>query len=215
MYKHTFKVVQNGVPVTEAKKVMVLVHGRGGSAEGILPLAQQFAFKPDLAIAPAAVHNSWYPYSFLAPRNENQPALASGLENLETIVSDLHNQGIQGENICLFGFSQGACLVLEYLARFGGQNETGRSQLGAVIAFTGGLIGSQVETTEYQANLQGTSVWISGGDQDHHVPLERMEATASILKNLGARVNLEVYPGKPHSISYEEIEAANHWLQET
>lgn len=202
MYTHDKKYISAGMPVQQAKAALVLLHGRGGTAANIISLANEFELKDVAIYAPQATHNSWYPYSFMAPEKENQPALDSALENIDHLVKQIEEQGIVANKIYFSGFSQGACLTLEYAGRYA-------RTYGGIVAFTGGLIGEQLITERYKGDFNGTPILISTGDPDPHVPLSRVEETVSILKALNANITLNVYPGKPHSIAPVEIEATN------
>lgn len=184
---------------------MVLVHGRGGNAEDILTMASHLKVKDFALLAPQATNNTWYPHSFMAPLRENQPWLSSGLEILEDLVTTITAQGIDTENIFLLGFSQGACLTLEFVTR----NAT---KFGGVVAFTGGLIGDKLSLEHYHGDLKGTPVFLGTGDPDAHVPVERVHQTRKILEDMNAVVTEKVYKNKPHSISQDEIEQANRLI---
>jgi predicted esterase len=187
-----------GAPPGEASGALVLVHGRGGSAEDILGLADALG-RPDLAVlAPRAAGNTWYPQSFLAPVEANEPGRSSGLAVLESIVSELAASGIPADRVILAGFSQGACLTLEYVARH-------PRRYGAVAGLTGGLIGPPGSLGGYEGSLEGTPVFLGSGDPDPHVPWARVKETAEILGRLVADVELERYPGRPHTVSEDEL----------
>lgn len=206
MYIHQKYSIQCGADLENADKIMILLHGRGSSAQGVISLGESFDFKKFHRIMPEATRNSWYPYGFMAPVEQNQPALDSALEVLQSIFDQLIKKGKKAEDIMIVGFSQGACLALEFSARLG-------EKLGGVVAFTGGLIGENLDLTLYKKGLN-SPVWISGGDEDFHVPLERMEESKNVLENLGAEVHLQIYPGKPHSIDYEELQESKKWISE-
>jgi len=181
------------------------MHGRGGTAADILSL-QRFLNVEDFAlVAPQATNNSWYPYSFMAPEEQNQPALDSAIQMVDDTIQALLIQGIELEHIYFLGFSQGACLTLEYVAR-------NAHKYGGVIAFTGGLIGEELLIDRYQGDFAATPVLVTTSDPDPHVPLPRVEESVSVLEKLGANVRSQVYKGKAHSISREELELANELL---
>jgi phospholipase/carboxylesterase len=202
MYTHDNKYISAGTPVQQAKAALVMLHGRGGSASDIIRLAKLFNLKDVAIYAPQATSNSWYPYSFMVPEEQNQPALDSAIEGIGHLVKQIEADGIATDNIYLLGFSQGACLALEYVGR-------NAKRYGGVVAFTGGLIGRGLVNERYQGDFNGTPILITTGDHDPHVPLSRVEESVKVLKGLGADVTLEVYPGKPHSISPDEIGLAN------
>lgn len=201
MYTHNNNYVTAGAPAAEAKAALVMLHGRGGGAADIIRLGKVFNLADTTIYAPEATNNSWYPYSFMAPEQQNQPALNSALEQIDALINDIEAAGIAPEHIYFAGFSQGACLTLEYVAR-------NAKRYGGAIAYTGGLIGEQLVTERYKGHFNGTPILITTGDRDPHVPLDRVEESVEVLKKLGAQVTLKVYPGKPHSIWQEEIELA-------
>jgi predicted esterase len=186
--------------------VLVLLHGRGATAESILALHGELLLPTIAAVAPQAAGYSWYPHSFLAPIEANQPFLDSALRRIEGIVDQLLDSGVPTNKIALLGFSQGACLTTEYVARH-------PRRYGAVIAFTGGLIGPPGTPREYAGSLAGTSVFLGTSDPDAHVPFERVQETAAVFKRMGADVDLRRYPGMPHTINEEELAAARSLLQ--
>lgn len=202
MYTHEHKYINAGTPVHQAKAALVMLHGRGGTAANIISLASEFDLKDVAIYAPQATHNSWYPYSFMAPEQENEPALSSALESVEALVKEIMADGVPAYRIYFMGFSQGACLTLEYVGR-------NAKRYGGAVAFTGGLIGQELVTQRYKGDFAGTPILITTGDPDPHVPLSRVEESVAVLKALGADVTLKVYKGRPHTISPDEIELAN------
>jgi phospholipase/carboxylesterase len=201
MYTHDNKYISAGMPVQQAKTALVMLHGRGGTAADIIRLAKLFNLKDAAIYAPQATNNSWYPYSFMVPEVQNQPALDSAIGSIDHLVKQIEADGIGADRIYFLGFSQGACLTLEYIGRNG-------KRYGGAVAFTGGLIGQELITARYRGDFNGTPILITTGEHDPHVPLSRVEESAEILKGLGANVTLQVYPDKPHSISPDEIELA-------
>ena len=198
---HTKNIILGGRPLTAATRALIMVHGRGASAEDILSLADHLPVKDYALLAPEATGHSWYPYSFLAPPAQNQPWLGSALNLLGTVVDDILAAGIAKDKIFFLGFSQGACLTLEFAAR-------NAARYGGVAAFTGGLIGDKIYTENYKGNFDGTPVFIGTGDHDPHVPLQRVEATTALLRSMDADVTEKVYPGRPHTILAEEMAEA-------
>jgi phospholipase/carboxylesterase len=196
---HTKKVVTAGQPVAQASKVLIMIHGRGASAEDILSLANYLPVKDYALIAPQASGGTWYPYSFMAPPAQNEPGLSSALGVLKEIVADVVAQGIKQENIYFLGFSQGACLTLEFITR----NAT---RYGGAVAFTGGLIGDKIYTENYSGDFGGTPVFIGTSNPDPHVPVERVLASEKILQQMNAAITVKVYPGMGHTVSADEIE---------
>ncbi len=178
---------------------------RSRSAEGIIALAEHLNLNNAAIFAPQATNNSWYPYSFMAPTEQNQPALDSALKLIDNIVADIIKQGIPSDKIYFLGFSQGACLSLEYVAR-------NAAAYGGIIAYTGGLIGNELITKNYQGDFQHTPILVTTGDPDPHVPLQRVKESVEILEGLKAEVSLRVYKGRPHTIQMEEIQLANELI---
>jgi phospholipase/carboxylesterase len=188
-----------GEPVDAASAVVILVHGRGSTAQEILSLGSLLA-KPGLAfLAPQAPNNTWYPYSFLSPLDANQPYLDDALEILGDLVSQLGSDDILGKHILLLGFSQGACLTLEFTARNAGR-------FGGVVGLSGGLIGPPEMQFSYPGSLDGTPVFLGCSDPDPHIPLERVYETKRVLQEMGARVTERIYPNLGHTINDDEIE---------
>ncbi|PKV63509.1 alpha/beta hydrolase [Pontibacter ramchanderi] len=199
MYTHEKKVLTQGKPLSETGKALILIHGRGATPTSILPLAHELGADDFTRYAPQATNNTWYPYSFMAPADQNQPALDSALELIDETVKDIQAQGIASKDIYLLGFSQGACLTAEYASRHA-------QRFGGLLIFTGGLIGQELDTSHYKGNFEGTPVLITTGDPDSHVPVSRVDETVKQLESMGAKVTRKVYPGRPHTIIEEEIE---------
>jgi len=191
----------------EADATLVLVHGRGATAEGMLRIHRALGLERLAALAPQAAGNAWYPQSFLAPLESNQPFLDSALGRLDRRVSDLIERGLASERIALLGFSQGACLVTELAARH-------PRRYGAVMGLCGGLIGPPGTPRDYRGSLASTPVFLGASDPDPHVPFARVEETAEVLKRMGARVELRRYPGMPHAINDDELDACRELLRE-
>ena len=202
---HQKNIITAGTKIGEAKKVLIMLHGRGGSAQDILSLANHLEVNDFALIAPQATNNTWYPYSFLAPPQQNEPWLSSALSLLTDITGDITDQGISNENIFFCGFSQGACLTLEFTARHA-------KKYGGIVAFTGGLIGNKIERENYKGNFQNTGVFIGTSDPDVHVPVERVYATSNIFREMGANVREKIYPDMGHTITEDEIREANRIL---
>jgi phospholipase/carboxylesterase len=199
---HEKKVITAGKNVDDADKALILVHGRGASAQDILGLAYSLNVEDYALIAPQATNATWYPYSFLAEPANNEPWLSSALSLLEEIVSELNESGITDENIFFAGFSQGACLTLEYVTR-------NARRWGGVAAFTGGLIGDKIYPSKYKGNFAQTPVFIGSSDPDPHVPVVRVHETAQLLQSLNAHVTERIYPNIGHTIIDGEIREAN------
>ena len=190
-----------GRPVSDARVAMILVHGRGGAAAEILSLGEHWNQSVYAYLAPQAPDNTWYPQSFLAPIEQNQPQLDQALERIGGLLADLAAAGIPPERVVLGGFSQGACLVSEYVAR-------NPRRYGGVFVFSGGLI-----TLNHTGDLDGTPVFMGNSDHDSHVPHARFEESAAIFAALNASVDARVYPGMPHTIVQEELDAVGRMMQ--
>ncbi|MBV8202239.1 MAG: phospholipase [Acidobacteria bacterium] len=209
-------VLSAGRPPAAAPAAVILVHGRGGSAEDILGLVPELG-RPDLAyLAPQAAGSSWYPYRFMAPLEQNEPWLSSGLALLDALLGGLAAAGIGAERTMLLGFSQGACLSLELAAR------TARPY-GAVAGLSGALIGppgtprdgsARREGAAGTAGLDGTPVLLGCSDSDPHIPLERVHETARVMTALGGQVSEQIYPAMGHTINADEIERLRRLLDE-
>ncbi len=202
---HTKNIITAGQDLHKAQKALFLVHGRGGHANDILFLADELAVNDFALLAPQATGNTWYPYSFMAPQSQNEPYLFSALNTLKSLVADINEAGISNENIYFLGFSQGACLTLEYVAR-------NAARYGGVVAFTGGLIGDKINRSNYAGDFGGTPIFIGTSDPDPHVPVERVYATTNILKEMNAAVTEKVYAGMGHTINQDEIDQANNLI---
>lgn len=192
------RLVQAGAPLEEAKAAMILLHGRGSNPEDILSLIPYLEAPGWSFLAPQASGYTWYPYSFLAPREQNEPHLSSALHMLEEIFLQVGEAGIPAGRVFLLGFSQGACLVSEYAAR------NPRPYAGLAV-LSGGLIGEQLEEDSYAGSLAGVPVFLGCSDIDPHIPKERVLESEHILASMGARVTARLYPGMGHTIIEDEI----------
>ena len=212
-------VFESGVPVQEAATAVVLLHGRGATADSILRLFESLDLPDIAAFAPQAAGATWYPHSFLAPVQSNQPHLDSALRLVDSVVTTLARRvpkrergrplvqrGFDLPRIALLGFSQGACLACEYAARH-------PHRYGAVIGFSGGLIGPPGTKFDYPGGFERAPVFLGASDIDPHVPLERVRETAATFRRMDALVNLRVYPGMPHTINKDELDAARELLK--
>jgi predicted esterase len=198
-------VLRSGAALEEASGAVVLLHGRGGSAEDILGLSQDL-YVPGLAyLAPQAAGHTWYPYSFLVPLERNEPWLSSALQKVSDTLELGRRAGLRDDQIVICGFSQGACLATEFIARH-------PKRYAGLIAFTGGLIGPPDADLKHSGNLEGTPALLSAGDQDPHVPWTRVEQSAKILTEMGALVTLKRYVAKPHMISRAERELGRQMI---
>ncbi len=182
----------------DARAVMVMIHGRGATAQSILSLAEVLR-RPEFSyVAPQAAGNTWYPYTFLSPLAENEPGLSSALEVIADLLAMFEARGFPPERVMLLGFSQGACLATEFAAR-------NARRYGGVVGLSGGLIGDDETPRDYPGSLQGTPVFLGCSDVDFHIPKERVELTADVLRRLGGEVDLRLYPGMGHTVNEEEI----------
>lgn len=197
-------VLAAGAPLSpEVPGAVVMVHGRGATAESILELAAEFR-RPDLAyLAPQAAGFAWYPYSFLAPLPQNEPWLTSALGLLGSVLDHLEEQGVPPERTVLLGFSQGACLASEFAARNAGRFPRG---LGGLVALSGGLIGPPGTPRQYPGTLAGTPVFLGCSDRDPHIPKPRVDESAEVLAEMGAEVTERIYPGLGHTVNEDELE---------
>jgi phospholipase/carboxylesterase len=198
----SLEIITDGVPLNEAKKALIMIHGRGAGAHDILSIAKHLEVKKFALAAPQAENRTWYPYSFLVPIEENEPSFSKSLDAIHQVVVAIQQNGIEKENIYFLGFSQGACLALEFTAR-------NAAKYGGIVAFTGGLIGDKVYEDHYTGNFENTPIFIGTSDPDFHVPVERVNETAALLEKMGASVTKKIYPNMGHTISQDEIDLAN------
>jgi len=196
--------LRRGRDAAAARLVLVAVHGRGASAADILSLAAELDLDDAAFVAPEAAGHTWYPNSFLAPLADNEPYLSSALALIDRIVSDLQAH-VAPERIGLVGFSQGACLILEYAARHA-------RRYAAVVGFSGGVIGPPGTPRDYAGEMAGTPVFLGCSDIDAHIPLPRVHETAEVFRRLGAAVDERIYPGMGHLVNRDEIDAVRTLL---
>jgi len=199
MHHHNKQLITSGKTLKEASRVMIMIHGRGATAESILSLADHLPVDDFALIAPQATMNTWYPYSFMAPVQQNEPALSSALELLEAIVDDIQSAGHQAEDIYFLGFSQGACLSSEYVAR-------NAKRYGGVFVLSGGIIGAEIDRNNYQGDFQQTPILLGCSDVDAHIPLQRVKDSTRIFQEMGANVSEQIYPNAPHTVFQEELD---------
>lgn len=192
-------IVTHGLSPNDADLAMIMIHGRGASAESIITLSEEFDTGNIHYRAPQASQSTWYPYSFLQPTERNEPGLSSGLQVIFDIISDLEEKGISKEKIILLGFSQGACLSTEFVARH-------PARFGGLIALSGGLIGESVQSENYKGDLNGTPYFVGCSDVDPHIPVKRVDKSVEVLEKLGANVTKKIYPGMGHTVNQDEIE---------
>jgi predicted esterase len=200
------RVERRGPDPARARVTAILVHGRGASPEDILGIADEIGSSEIAYLAPAAPGGTWYPYSFLAPLAQNEPYLTAALDTLATLVAELEAAAIGSDRIALIGFSQGACLSLEYAARHA-------RRYAAIIGFSGGLIGPPGTPRAYAGGFESTPVFLGCSDIDPHIPLERVTESAEVLGRMGAAVDTRIYPRMGHIINRDEIDAASALLR--
>lgn len=202
---HKKNIQTAGKPLNEAKKALIMIHGRGADARDILGLASHLNVSEYALLAPEATNNTWYPYSFMVQPAQNEPWLSSALDLLKEMVDEVTKQGITPENIYLLGFSQGACLALEFAAR-------NAQKMGGIVALTGGLIGDKINKENYSGNFNETPIFMGTGNPDPHVPIERVKESADLLERMNAKVHLKIYEGRPHTISQDEVKVVNQLI---
>jgi len=194
--------VKAGIALDKANKVAIMIHGRGATAESIMSLKNHLNLDDFALIAPQASGNTWYPYSFMAPDATNEPAFSKAFKTIDEIVNDLKSKGFTTDQIFLIGFSQGACLSLEYAT----QNA---QKYGGVVAFTGGLIGENINPDKYKGDFNGTKVFIGSSQRDMHVPLFRIEDSAELIKERGGNIKTLIFKDSEHTIRKEEVDWVN------
>ena len=199
---HKKEIITAGKNIHDSTRALILIHGRGATAEDILGLGQELHTTDFALFAPQATNYTWYPYSFLAPVTQNEPWLSSAISVLGEIVNDINKQGIPSERIYIAGFSQGACLTLEFATRHA-------QKWGGIAAFTGGLIGDKLNLDNYKGDFQKTPIVIGSSNPDPHIPVERVQESTKVLRSLNADVIEKIYPNLGHTISYDEIAIAN------
>lgn len=202
---HQKHVLVKGKKLGEAERVLVMLHGRGANAEDILSLATYLKVSEFTLLAPQATNNSWYPNSFLAPPYTNEPWLSSAISIIDEITEDINGNGIANSNIFYLGFSQGACLTLEYVTR-------NAQKYGGVVAFTGGLIGDKIYEQHYTGDFESTPVFIGTSDPDPHVPVQRVQDSVKQMRSMNAQVTEKIYKNMGHTINEDEIQMVNNLI---
>ncbi|WP_143962654.1 alpha/beta hydrolase [Litoribacter populi] len=196
------EISREGLSLQEANKVAIMIHGRGANANSILSLKDYLNLEGFALLAPNAQNGTWYPYSFMAPDAQNEPAFSQAIKQIGELVQECMEQGFDSEDIFFIGFSQGACLALEYAAQHA-------SKYGGVIAFTGGLIGEKIREEKYQGDFAGTKVFIGSSNRDMHVPLSRIQDSAKLIEKMGANVKTLIFEDPQHTIREEEMDWVN------
>lgn len=192
-------ILMAGEPLDRAQAAMLLVHGRGARAEDILSLANEFNQPGFAYVAPQAAGNTWYPNRFLVPLEQNEPWLSSAFAFVGSALSQIVNAGISLDRVMLLGFSQGACLTLEFAAR-------NAQHYGGIVGLSGALIGPDDAPRDYGGSFDGTPFFLGCSDVDFHVPKERVDQTAEVVKKLGASVTERLYPNMDHTVNQDEID---------
>lgn len=205
---HTKQFITAGRELEAKGKVLIMLHGRGASADDIITIAEHLNTGDFTLLAPQATNHSWYPYSFMAPPAQNEPWLSSALSLLKEITADLEQKGIRSEDMYFLGFSQGACLTLEFVTR-------NAKKYGGVVAFTGGLIGDKIYNENYSGDFAGTPVFLGTSDPDPHVPVQRVNDSAVLLEKMNAAVTKKIYKNMGHTISQDEINQVNELIFKT
>ena len=198
-------VLRGGVPVERARLVAILIHGRGASAADILSLSEELTAGDVAYLAPQAAGSTWYPMSFMSPISQNEPGITSGLRTIARLIAEVAAQGVPQERVMLLGFSQGACLSLEFAARRAGR-------YAAVIGLSGGLIGPPGTPRAYAGTFESTPVFLGCSDVDAHIPLARVRESADIFRRMGAAVDERIYPRMGHTVNQDELQAVNALL---
>lgn len=198
-------VLHAGAPIESARLAVICIHGRGASAEDILGLASELGTTDVAYLAPQAAGGSWYPFSFLAPLAQNEPGLSSALGIVDGLVHALNQQGIPADRVAFVGFSQGACLSLEYAARHA-------ARYAGIAGLSGGLIGPPGTARDYAGQFEKTPVFLGCSDIDPHIPVERVRESAEVFRHMGASVDERIYPRMGHTVNRDELEAVRALL---
>lgn len=200
-------VLMAGEPLEDAQAAMIMLHGRGASAEDILSLTAELDQPGFVYLAPQASGNTWYPNSFLTPIAGNEPGISSGLAVIEALLEHLAQTSIAPERTVLLGFSQGACLSLEFVARHA-------RHYGGIAGLSGGLIGPDGTPRDYTGSLADTPIFLGCSDVDMHIPKQRVQLTAEVLERLGGKVTMRLYPRMGHTVNRDELEAVRRIMKD-
>ena len=196
-----------GTPLKQARAALIMLHGRGATADDILSLASEFDADGLAYLAPQAANSTWYPYRFLEPLERNEPWLSSALQVVDDLIAHVNAAGLPADRLMLLGFSQGACLTLEYAARHA-------QRYGGIVGLSGGLIGPEGTPRNYPGSFGGTPIFLGCSDIDFHIPLERVRESARVMRQLGGDVTERIYPGMDHTVNQDEIDFVNGLMQE-
>ena len=194
-----------GATLESAKAAMVMLHGRGATAESILTLVQAIDTAGFAYLAPQAAGNTWYPNSFLSPIASNEPGITSGLAAIDDLLKRIVEAGIPLERTMLLGFSQGACLSLEYAARHA-------RRYGGAVALSGGLIGPDDTPRNYSGSFDRTPIFLGCSDADFHIPAQRVHESARVLRKMQADVTMKLYPGMDHIVNEDEVQKVREMM---
>jgi predicted esterase len=198
-------VLHAGAPLAAARLVVIMAHGRGADAGDMIGLAGALGVSDVAFVAPQAADHAWYPNRFMEPIASNEPWLTSALRKLESLVADAAAAGFGAERIALAGFSQGACLSLEFAARHA-------RRYAAIAGLSGGLIGPAGTPRDYAGAFDGTPVFLGCSDIDPHIPVERVRESAEVFRRMGAAVDERIYPRMGHTVNQDEIDAVRALL---
>ncbi|OQY82750.1 MAG: phospholipase [Chloroflexi bacterium UTCFX4] len=205
-YHQDQPIYRAGEPLETARAVMLMLHGRGASAQDILSLAEELPRDGFCFLAPQAANATWYPFPFMQPLEKNEPWLSSALNLVDALVTRVRAANIPHEKIFLLGFSQGACLALEYAARHA-------QKYGGIIGLSGGLIGPDDTPRDYAGSFDRTPVFLGCSDVDFHIPKERVMETRAVLARMGAEVTMRLYPNMEHTVNQDEVEFAKALME--
>jgi phospholipase/carboxylesterase len=194
-----------GAAPEDAETAVILLHGRGATAQSMLQFAEEFTAPGVVYLAPQAARNTWYPNSFLAPIEQNEPGLSSGLQAIDDVLAEIADAGIGPEHTLLLGFSQGGCLTAEFVAR-------NAQRYGGVAILSGGVIGPEGTPRNYDGSLSGTPVFLGCSDNDPHVPRERVHESTGIFEDLDGDVTERIYEGLGHTVNDDELQAVTDLL---
>ncbi len=193
------QLVAAGTDLADASAAAILLHGRGATARSIAQTGLQFHHDGLALLAPQAAGNTWYPNPFTAPVERNEPGRTSGLSAIQSAVDRANEADIPTDQIIVLGFSQGACLASEFVAR----NPT---RYGGVVALSGGLIGETINTDDYDGDLDETPAFLGCSDVDPHIPEERVHTTATVVEQLNGDVETRIYEGMGHGVNQDELD---------